>query len=158
MDPKAEFIQIEDPADDDDENEDAYGDPAKDAAAAASTVGPPPSHFHTPHAAQAHHQVTPGGGHRPSYWVKFLGSHSFRTGPPRVPLSEALISAAFALVSLVVTNAFNRLTLGVELAENSLLIGAFGASAVLLYHYRTTYNKDSQMSQPWNAVLGHVCA
>ncbi len=81
-----------------------------------------------------------------SYWAKMKGTAK---SPPRVSRSEIVWSWIGAFLAIGVLGYFNdRLLAGSDLI---LLIGSFGASAVLVYGAI-----KSPLAQPRNLIGGHV--
>ena len=82
---------------------------------------------------------------------RYLGKMRGRTleGPPPVPLSEVLWSWLGACCGIGILSLMNQAFL--PSGDNLLLIGSFGASAVLVYGA-----PRAPLSQPRNLVGGHI--
>lgn len=72
-----------------------------------------------------------------------------RGSPPRVSLSEVIWSWIGGFIGIALVSGFNRLWF--EGTDLTLLIGSFGASAVLVYGA-----VRSPLAQPRNLVGGHI--
>ncbi len=81
-----------------------------------------------------------------NYIKKMRGGHE---SPPKVNLLEILLSWVGSFVSIAIVAYINQMV--VETTDQMLLIGSFGASAVLIYGAI-----KSPLAQPRNFIGGHV--